>query len=175
MLQYDDSTHTYSEFGILIPSVTQVLSSYSPWYTQDSKDRGHEVHKACEAYARDHSYFPTEPYVDSFALWCFKKSPQFLEIESIIKGNLDGMDYAGRLDFEVEIDNVKILVDLKSGVKSPTYHAQIAAYAFARKSAKCLVLYLHDDMTYTEDWLSSKQLIAGIDLFRKKLAEWYRR
>jgi len=52
MISFDEATHTYTESGQVIPSVTQILSteglvSYfntDPWYME----RGTAIHKACE-------------------------------------------------------------------------------------------------------------------------------
>jgi len=52
MIAFDEATHTYSESGQVIPSVTQILSgeglvtyfNIDPWYLE----RGKAIHKACE-------------------------------------------------------------------------------------------------------------------------------
>ena len=50
---------------------------------------------------------------------------------------------------------------------------QVGAYAIIKKPRRGLVLYLHDDMTYSEDWMSPSDLVSGIQEFRVKIKEFY--
>lgn len=170
---FDEVSHTYTDAGIRIPSVTQVLAP-SGWYAPEAAQRGIDVHEACVKWARGLDGFEEAPYVDSFVLWHFKHNPTLLSAEDIVDGSLDGIRYAGRYDLYMMIDGKRTLIDLKTGVKAPWHQAQIAAYALAvlPKPARCLILYLHDDMTYTEDWLTSSQLVAGCKAFQNALRKY---
>jgi hypothetical protein len=193
-LDYDDDLHQYSDGGVIIPSVTQIIyrSSSVPWFTKASSDRGHEAHRLCADYARNPTFFPTQVYVDSFALWCFKRNPQWVELESVpiavarelglgkdvlkqysIDAEVDGFRFAGRCDGLADIEDMRTLADWKSGVKSPKFRAQLGGYALATKPRRAMVLYLHDDMTYDEDWLPSSVLAQGIQEFRGLIREYY--
>lgn len=173
-MDYNEDRHEYSENGRIIPSVTQILyPSSKPWFSKTASDRGHVAHELCAAYARDPKVFPLEPYADAFALWCFKCNPTWLAIEEIIDGDVDGYRYAGRIDGLAMINGKKILCDWKTGVRSKTFYAQIGAYALSTKPTGGLILYLHDDMTYTEDWMRASVLAYGIMEFRVALRNYY--
>ena len=174
-MDYDDDLHQYSDGGIIIPSVTQIIyrSSSGPWFTKASSDRGHEAHRLCADYARNPTFFPTQAYVDSFALWCFKRNPQWIGIEEMIDGEVDGFRFAGRFDGLGEIEEDRTLVDWKSGVKSTKFRAQLGAYSLVTKPRRGLVLYLRNDMTYEEHWMPSSELAQGIQEFRGLIREYY--
>ncbi len=174
-MDYTAEGHVYSDHGKVIPSVTQILnpSTVKPWFSHESASRGTLAHERCAAYALQPKGFPYEAYVDAFALWCYKHNPKWIAVEEIIDGTVDGLRYAGRLDGLAEISGKMTLVDWKTGVQAKYHHAQIGAYALVKKPARGLVLYLHDDMTYSEDWLDTKALVLGIQEFRWKIKEYY--
>ena len=174
-MDYQEAGHIYSDHGKIIPSVTTILNppSVKKWYTHGSDSRGTLAHERCAAYALQPKGFPYESYVDSFALFCYKHNPKWIAVEEIIDGCVDGLRYAGRLDGLAEIGGKLTLVDWKTGVRAKYHHAQVGAYAIAKKPAQGLVLYLHDDMTYSEDWMSTSDLVAGIQEFRGKIKEYY--
>lgn len=174
-MDYNDERHEYSDGGLIIPSVTQILyPSPSPsWFTKESSDRGHEAHRLCAEYARDPSHFPTEPYVDSFAMWCFKRNPKWIAIEEMIDWRVDGYRYAGTFDGLAMIDGLLTLVDWKTGVNSPKFRAQLGGYALAVKPARACLLYLKDDMSHKENWFPSSTFVQGIQEFRGLIREYY--
>lgn len=174
-MDYDDAKHEYSDNGVIIPSVTQIIYGFAPkpWLSKESSDRGHEAHRLCADYARDPTGFPTEPYVDAFALWCFKHNPKWVAIETLIDGHVDGYRYAGRFDGLATIGDCLVLIDWKTGVKSVKFIAQLGGYALVTKPKKTLILYLRDDMTYEEHWLSPSELVLGIQYFRVAIREYY--
>jgi len=174
-MDYEERGHIYSDHGKVIPSVTTILNppSSKPWFSHESAARGTLAHDRCASWAAKADGFPYETYVDAFALWCFKHNPQWIAIEEIIDGSVDGLRYAGRLDGFAEIGGKLTLVDWKTGVKAKYHHAQVGAYSLVKKPAQGLVLYLHDDMTYSEDWMSPSELVSGIQEFRVKIKEFY--
>jgi hypothetical protein len=174
-MDFDEGLHQYSDGGVIIPSVTQIIHGLSskPWFNAASSERGKTAHDLCAAYALDPVGFPSEPYVDAFAMWCFKRAPKWIAVEQIIEGEVDGLRYAGRIDGLAEIDGARVLLDLKTGVKSKTFYAQIGAYALATKPAKGLLLYLRDDLTYVEEWMSASTLALGIMEFRAAIKNYY--
>ena len=193
-MDYEAAEHIYSDHGKVIPSVTTILSptAAKPWFSHESAARGTLAHDRCAAWAAKAVAFPYEPYVDAFAMWCFKHAPEWVKLESIpidlvrrdgitkallkqfsVDGKVDGMRYAGRLDGLAMVEGKLTLIDWKTGVKAKYHHAQVGAYALVEKPARGLVLYLHDDMTYSEDWMSPTDLLAGIQQFRTALEDYY--
>jgi hypothetical protein len=174
-MDFEAEGHIYRDAGKVIPSVTTILNptASKPWFSHESASRGTLAHERCAAYALKPEGFPYEAYVDAFALWCFKYNPKWLAVEEIIDGCVDGMRYAGRLDGFAEIDGKLTVIDWKTGVKAKWHYSQVGAYALVKKPARGLVLYLHDDMTYTEEWMDSSALVAGIQGFRAKIKEYY--
>ena len=175
-MDYCEERHEYSEGGVVIPSVTQILygSSPKPWFSKASSDRGHLAHELCAAYARDPSdAYLEEPYVDAFVLWCSLRNPNWKAIEEMIEGKVDGYRYAGRFDGLAIIDGLLTLIDWKTGVKSKTFRAQLGAYSLVAKPARAMVLYLHNDGTYDEQLLDPGELVAGIQEFRTAIWTYY--
>jgi hypothetical protein len=174
-MEYAAEGHVYSDAGKVIPSVTQILNptAAKPWFSHGAAERGTLAHERCAEWALKPSAFPYEAYVDSFAMWTFSRQPEWIKVESIIDGSIDGLRYAGRLDGLAMIEGVTVLIDYKTGVKAKYHHAQIGAYALVEKPARGLVLYLHDDMSYTEDWLTAAQMLDGIAEFRAALRSYY--
>jgi hypothetical protein len=174
-MDYAAEGHIYSDHGKIIPSVTTILNppATKQWYTHGSDKRGTLAHERCAAWALKPEGFPYEPYVDSFAMFCYKYNPKWLAIEEIIDGCVDGLRYAGRLDLLGEIKKYDTVVDIKTGKPAAWHAAQIGAYALAKKAGRGLILYLHDDMTYSEEWLTGSSLLSGIKYFVLKLEEYY--
>jgi hypothetical protein len=167
MIDYDDSTHTYRRNGVVVPSVTQILSPPNAFYKKGSAERGTRAHEVCAEIAADPFFNWDDPYAESFCLWCDDRRVEFLKIETIIDGDVDGHHYAGRFDFLALIDGKKVLVDIKTGVKAKWHKAQVAAYALAENCAQCRVVYLTTDKTYKEDVLTTAELVAGISTFKE--------
>jgi hypothetical protein len=175
-MDYDDSRHEYSENGIIIPSVTQILygSSSAPWFSKESSDRGHRAHELCAAYALDPSdKFLEEPYVDAFVLWCSARNPEWIAIEEMIDGMIDGFRFAGRFDGLAILDGILTLVDWKTGVKSKKFRAQLGGYSLVPKPTRAMVLYLRPDSTYEEVILPPAELVQGIQEFRAAIRTYY--
>jgi hypothetical protein len=174
-MDYEATGHIYSDRGTIIPSVTTILNptASKPWFSYESASRGTLAHERCAAWALKPEGFPYEPYVDSFAMFCYKYNPKWLAIEEIIDGCVDGLRYAGRLDLFGEIDGKRTVVELKSGAKAKWHISQIAAYSLVKKAQRLLLLYLHNDMGYQEHWVSTNDLVSGIQDFRHKLKGWY--
>lgn len=165
-MEYREDWHLYTDGLEIIPSVTQILADPNAHhYTPGSAERGTEAHEACAAFARNPEGIPENSYAYAFAMWCWKRSPKWLEIEEILEGAMDGKRFAGRLDGLADIDGKVTLIDWKTGVKTVTHYAQVAAYMSVKKPARGLVLYLHKDGTYTEDWLTSTVLLNGMREF----------
>lgn len=116
-LEFAEASHTYLLDGIIVPSVTQVLSRMFPEeYARVSQEtlaaaaeRGTAVHKSIENYCKGQDD-GTE------AVWDFKRlqkrhgiEPLANEIPVIIDGRI-----AGRLDMIAEIDGETAVADIKT-------------------------------------------------------------
>jgi len=176
-LFYDAEGHIYSEGGKIIPSVTQILNppASKPWFSHQTSERGTLAHDRIAAWAAKPEGFPYEPYVDSFALWTYKHGAKLISAEGIIDGLLFGQRYAGRYDLLMEIEGKIVLIDIKTGVSAKWHAAQLAAYALALtpKPARFLDLYVHDDMSYTESWISPSRFIEAMKEFKAALEAYY--
>ena len=107
MLTYDDSRHEYSDSGEIIPSVTQLLSSYfdidASHYAPGAAERGTRAHELCAAYAAGKTANLDNGYALAFADWCLSTGAEPLEIEQMIEGEIDGRRFAGRFDLTAKL------------------------------------------------------------------------
>lgn len=176
MLTYDDSRHEYSDSGEIIPSVTQLLSSYfeidSSHYAPGAAERGTRAHELCAAYAAGKTAKLDNGYALAFADWCLSTGAEPLEIEQMVEGEIGGRRFAGRFDLTVRLCGARVLVDLKTGARAKWHHAQVAAYSYVARPARAMVLYLHEDGTWRPEMLTSRELLAGLETFKAALAAW---
>ena len=172
-MTYNEASHTYRDGDTIIPSVTQVLAPSNKWYTPGSAEKGVAVHEVCAKWAAAPGLFLHDEYVDSFILWHYSHNPRLLLAEQMFEAEINGLRFAGRYDLLFQMNQQKVLVDIKTGRKANWHQAQIAAYSIACKPARAIVLYLHDDMTYTETVVAGGALAAGILIFEDKLRKYY--
>ena len=120
-MDYAAEGHIYSDHGKVIPSVTTILNPIAakPWFSHESAARGTLAHDRCAAWAAKAVAFPYEPYVDAFAMWCFKHAPEWVKLESIVDGKVDGMRYAGRLDGLAMVEGTRGLFERVASSRWP--------------------------------------------------------
>lgn len=122
---FDESTHTYTLNGIVIPSVTEICApitcgKYPPvGVVQQAAARGSRVHELCALYDMD--ALPDEiesdlvGYVKAWAAFCRDYKPVWQYIERPLLGELDaGQPFAGTLDRIGVIDGFNRVVDIKT-------------------------------------------------------------
>ena len=122
---FEESTHTYTLDGVVIPSVTEICApitcgKYPPvGVVQQAAARGTRVHELCALYDMD--ALPDEieaelvGYVKAWAAFCRDYKPVWTHIELPLYGVLDpGMPFAGTLDRIGEIDGLTRVVDIKT-------------------------------------------------------------
>ncbi|HCU25403.1 MAG TPA: hypothetical protein DF383_10310 [Deltaproteobacteria bacterium] len=135
MLRFDPEKHLYWLGDRPLVSVTQALTEASiidsRWYTEEAKNRGTAVHKACELLDLDDLEFdslhPTiRPYVEAYLQ--FKRDTGF--VPELIEHRVynETYFYAGTLDRAGRIGKEKVVIDLKSGAVEPWAALQISAY-----------------------------------------------
>ena len=122
---FEESTHTYTLDGVVIPSVTEICApitcgKYPPvGVVQQAAARGTRVHELCALYDMD--ALPDEieaglvGYVKAWAAFCRDYKPVWTHIELPLYGEIDpGQPFAGTLDRIGEIDGFTRIVDIKT-------------------------------------------------------------
>lgn len=122
---FDETTHTYTLDGVVIPSVTEICApitcgKYPPvGVVQQAAARGTRVHELCALYDMD--ALPDEieaglvGYVKAWAAFCRDYKPVWTHIESPLYGEIDsGQPFAGTLDRIGKIDGLTRIVDIKT-------------------------------------------------------------
>lgn len=187
MIEFDAELHVYSENGIVIPSVTQVLKRAGliddRFFTSDARERGSAVHTLCERYAKGERIDNAGRnmcdlmYVGAFARWMEKTGAYLITSEAIVSNTINGKRYAGKFDGLYWIDGKRVLVDIKTGAKSRWHKMQLAAYSMASfqdgtrvNPDKCVSLYVKADNSYRDEHFTGAELVTAINEFREALA-----
>ena len=138
---FDEATHTYTVAGVVVPSVTNILSDISvmkrmdPAWLADASLRGKMVHKAIELFNRgtldeDDLDPMLEPYLRAWKRFCADHAFVPDQIESIIYSTR--WEYAGTVDVVGSWKSLRrrtpVTIDVKSGVADPAHGPQTAAY-----------------------------------------------
>lgn len=132
MLEYNAEKHEYKTDGVVIPSVTQIISNKDIFKYVNEKymKAGTNRHKAIEAWLK--YQLITEGYEEIIASYSSellkvqKIYGKTLAIEKPLIGELQGMKYAGTPDVILEA----AIVDFKSNINNLKYYElQLTAYA----------------------------------------------
>ena len=119
-LEYDDETHTYLVDGIIVPSVTQILSvKFGGKYSQVDKEtlkqaavRGTNIHKEIETFCKEGSGEGVFIRNFKFLLKHYSLTPIENEVPIILWK--DEPIAAGRLDLIFDQDGETALADIKT-------------------------------------------------------------
>lgn len=159
---YDAASHRYWLNGGSIQSVTQVLSavgitdfSTCPEY---ARERGTQVHKACEALhlgSLDVSRLAPEVAgrLEAWRLYLAESRVEIVECERPVLSKALG--YVGRLDWIVRDAKGLMILDVKSGQPDDATGIQLAAYARAYSEetgavvARRAAVHVREDGTYS--------------------------
>src|SRR3990172_1656127 len=141
MIEFDAFTHTYKVDGLVVPSVTQVLSILEDWSQVNREvlaaagDFGTHVHIACDL---DNKGILNEGELDPELLPYLNGWRRFLGESGarVITGELQVASrshrYAGMLDALIEWRGAICVVDIKTGATVPRVAGpQLAAYELA--------------------------------------------
>jgi hypothetical protein len=177
-LHFDPDTHTYTLYGRVVPSVTQILKGAglidASQHSEAAASKGTSIHLACEY--EDQNDLADEsvtPYVLAYQRFKRESGVKILELEKVVYHDL--YNYAGRVDRVVAFPDGNggfarpAALDIKSGSPAHWHHIQVAAYSMAlgfTGTAERHVLYLRDDGTYKLD--SSHSAVYN-DVFRAAL------
>lgn len=126
MLTFDESTHTYTINGVVVPSVTEVCRFLSydqksdrPWLAKAAADRGTRIHAACTLI--DYGEEPEETpeiagYLKAYRRFLKDYRPEWVGIE-YITGNA-ALGLAGTVDrYGTLYDGRLCILDIKSGAQ----------------------------------------------------------
>ena len=139
-IEFNAERHSYTIDGVPVPSVTSVIQSAGlvdfSGIPSDVLDRarrfGTAVHRATELFDKgtldeDRLDGSIKPYLDAWK--CFLKDFQASVIKTELSVGSDKYKYAGMIDKIAIIQNKYVaLIDIKTGVVSPTAALQTAAY-----------------------------------------------
>lgn len=141
MLVLDEATHTYRRGSVVVPSVTQFLSSMEKWGMVDretlehAQARGTAVHKICQFYDEgdldDASVGNYRGYLNAWIKFIAEYKPTFHAIERSRFSPI--FNFAGTPDREATLGhrvyNGDWVLDIKTAtVKHRIWGMQVAAY-----------------------------------------------
>jgi hypothetical protein len=179
LLEFYSPLHEYRDGDTIVKSVTQILKSAGyiddRWYKPGSAERGSAVHEFCDQYAQGKRIDGVGrqlnglEYVNAFASWMRKTGAYAIDVETMIDNTIDGFRYCGRYDLLAEIQQRRVLVDIKTGAAQSWHVIQMAAYAMAVDPQRIMVLYLKPDGRYKERYIAPVELITGISTWRSAL------
>lgn len=159
-MTFDEATHTYKVNGLIVPSVTKVLSDLLPCYqAKDSAwhmQRGRAVH-ACAAMIARGEPFDFDPAIHEQVLAIRRF---FADLKPVVAG-VERQLYSSRYRFAGTCDLIArlskksalVLIDWKASF-SPSLPYQLAAYSLAAEEtldehiASGVGVEIHDDGTY---------------------------
>jgi len=174
MIYFDEDSHVYTDAsGQRVYSVTQILeplydfSKISKEALDNASERGTIVHKACEMLdlgTLDEQSLDEEiqQYLSGYKKFLSESGFRVDRIEQVVFN--ETMGYCGTLDRTGKLGRSNVLVDIKSGMKSPVTGPQTAAYSEALTSmvggtiSKRFGLYIKPNdyklipYTETNDW-----------------------
>ncbi len=142
IITLDEDTHTYRADGVIVPSVTQILSDIStfkrmdPAWLVEAAYRGRMIHRCIELYNKgqldeDDLDLVYRPYLTAWKRFCHDTKFVALHTETIIHSERWG--YAGMCDeigtWQSLRRRTMVTIDVKSGAKDPAHGPQTAAYA----------------------------------------------
>jgi hypothetical protein len=129
MLSFDETSHTYTQDGIVVPSATQIISAMIPteaskYYTEAGRERGKQVHLACELY--DEKDLDEEtldprliPYLEGWKK--FLRETRVTIVDTEHRG-ASKFGFAGTRDrLAIDHKGDKILIDIKSSIAKPKW------------------------------------------------------
>lgn len=129
--QFRESDHSYWVDGVQWPSITQMISAVglvnAEWYTEESCDRGHDVHALTAAYdlgALDVAscVSPFRGYLLAHVKAMQILRPRIFAVEEPLVHRL--YRFGGRPDRIVKLDGALGVLEVKSGARHPAQPIQ---------------------------------------------------
>jgi len=185
LLRFQAEDHTYWKGEIRIASVSEILKANRAkdfYQGTTACDKGSRVHAATEAmdtlelspldFEDDSDMYP---YLRAWEQFQAETKVRILRVEHQVYH--EALAYAGTMDRLVEINGVRTVIDIKTGVKAPWHREQTAAYALAWQSmgfdavTQGIACYLAKTGKYKIDVYSGDEFEDSKNLF----AGWARR
>jgi hypothetical protein len=189
-LTFNSTRHEYRVNGVIVPSVTQVLSlvTDATWFTDDCRWRGSAVHAACQYLDEgDLDWATVEPEHEGYVRAWERAVRECGFVWDGIEEELyhPQHQYAGRRDRRGRIGQSRVVVDLKtSATLAPQTAMQLAAYVAPLESPRAyrrFAVRLKPDGTYTvkeypvaeygRDWNNFLVLLAAWRLRREYIKQ----
>lgn len=162
VFRFDEAEHAYFLDDVRIPSVTQLiergglLGEAARYYTEASRDRGHEVHRLTAQYDLT-GYAPVDGpcggYVKGYIDAMKALSPDWTDIE--VAAYHAGYRFAGRPDRVGPVFRVPTVLEIKSAAKAKHHPIQTALQALLvspePRSMQRMTLYLKDSARWCLD------------------------
>ena len=141
MIAFDETTHTYTDSGVVLPSVTHICRFYQvdtianakPWLRDIAADRGSRVHAYTVCLDYGETLEGIDPdcigYVKAYQRFLSDYRPNWTHVEHIM-GSKDA-GYAGTADRMGQIDGINCILDIKTTSKlhKAAVKAQLQGYA----------------------------------------------
>jgi hypothetical protein len=168
-LRFDPVEHRYFLGSQELPGVSRIISelSGSPWYTEEGRDRGRDIHLATRYSDEDDLHLDSCEEISGFVLaWRRFLSESGFVIELIEEPlHSPKFHYAGTPDRVGVLHAARAVIDIKGGAPEPWHGVQLAGYAqmlqerYGLPPLKRCAVYLHESGTYSlreyrepEDW-----------------------
>lgn len=157
--EYNDTLHEYRINNAVVPGVTTILKSAGlyndSFFTEESRNRGKYVHKACLYYLQndlDENTIPDEyrGYIEAFKRFMTEADCKVYPGLCEVPWFSEVWRFGGTIDMPCVINDKESIIDIKSGAESPTTGIQLAAYGilYDVPSANRYGLYLKADGKY---------------------------
>ena len=168
-MEFDKETHVYSQGGKQYPSVTQVIHwGKTPFYPNDGRrERGEEIHRMIDLYdtigidADDAHLYQWKQYLQT-GVTVVDSERKFINEEC---------GYAGTVDKIIMQNGKYAILDIKTGSYASWHKMQVAAYCYASKIERGILLYLKADGFEVKEVESYPKWMGK---FFVKLSEYYK-
>jgi hypothetical protein len=157
------------------PRVTEIIRAAgmmgdTSWYTEEARERGTAVHKACHYLCEGDLDLATldprvAPRVAQFQRWLRESGAEVLGNEVPVVNDI--YRYRGTRDLDVRLAGRLAIVDIKCGPPMPWHGVQLAAYTMT-PAVKRYGLHLNDtgykfiEHTDRDDW---NVFVAAVSLY----------
>lgn len=183
MFKLDQETHIYTNAGVKILGVTETLnlsvkSFYGP-EAETARQFGSALHKTIALLEQGKKIAFDMQLIPFIMAWeKFKATMPGIKFEVIEKSFLSlKYGYAGTPDLFAIYKKDRILIDLKTGTRTPLWELQIAAYYNLLAEAgmrpnKNICVQINTDKCIPVDYTRSVQLSFNVFLSFLNVAKW---